>query len=174
MSIAQLHCIGRGHEARFCEDFDQALTDALHISPDPGQATTELDDVALLTVLANFAGVGPYDPSSAVVGHPSPTLDTDLADPALRIFRWHWWWAGTASWAVRLHRTCTHTSPDRGVPNPIRTGSPSGSGSVARALSDAASMSSASDLSTFCTALRVHTPPARCTGPGRSIGLGPT
>lgn len=93
MSLARLHCIGRGHEARFSEDFDQALAAALSATPTPLRAAAELDDVALLTVLANFAGAGPYDPSEPASAN--PLLELDAAQPVLRVFRWHWWWAGT-------------------------------------------------------------------------------
>lgn len=94
MSLALLHCIGRGHEARFSEDFDQALADAISATPNPTRAAAEFDDVALLTVLANFAGVGPYDPSEPTSGHPFSLLEIDAVQPVLRVFRWHWWWAG--------------------------------------------------------------------------------
>ena len=57
MSTGQLHAIGRGHEARFAEDFDQVLAETIRSTPDSTQAAAELDDVTLLTVLANFAGV---------------------------------------------------------------------------------------------------------------------
>ncbi len=93
MSLARLHCIGRDHEARFSEDFDQALAIAIRATPNPARAAAELDDVALLTVLANFAGAGPYDPSEPNGGHPLSLLEIDEAQPVLRVFRWHWWWA---------------------------------------------------------------------------------
>jgi hypothetical protein len=35
VSLAQLHCIGRGHEARFSEDFDQTLSNTIHATPKP-------------------------------------------------------------------------------------------------------------------------------------------
>jgi hypothetical protein len=94
VSLAQFHCIGRGHQARFSENFDQTLSNAIHATPNPSQATAELDDVALLTVLANFAGAGPYEPSERRRNGPFPVLEIDEAQPALRVFRWHWWWAG--------------------------------------------------------------------------------
>lgn len=94
MSLAQLYCTGRGHEARFSEDFDQTLSNAVHATPNPAQATAELDDVALLIVLANFAGVGPYEPSDRPHDGPFTMLEIDALQPALRVFRWHWWWAG--------------------------------------------------------------------------------
>jgi hypothetical protein len=33
VSTGQLHVIGRGHEARFSEDFDQTLADAIRSIP---------------------------------------------------------------------------------------------------------------------------------------------
>lgn len=57
MSTGQLHVVGRGHEARFSEDFDQVLADAIRATPDPRLAAAELDDVTLLTVLAHFAEI---------------------------------------------------------------------------------------------------------------------
>ncbi len=92
MSLARLHCIGRDHEARFSEDFDQALATAIRATPNPTRAAAELDDVALLTVLANFAGAGPYDPSEPTGGRAQSLLEIDEAQPVLRVFRSHWWW----------------------------------------------------------------------------------
>lgn len=90
MSTAELYCIGRGHEARFAEDFDGSLAMALDATPDPARAAAELDDVALLTTLANFAGLGPYDPA-APPDDPPFLLEIDDTDAAQRTFRWHWW-----------------------------------------------------------------------------------
>lgn len=60
MSTSGFHCLGRDHEARFSEDFDQVLADAFRAAPHPAEAADEIDDTTLLTVLANFAGAGPY------------------------------------------------------------------------------------------------------------------
>lgn len=95
MSTRQLHVIGQGHEARFSEDFDQVLANAVDSTADPASATTELDDVALLTVLANFAGVGPYDPTDPPRDRQQAILQIDPASPVLRSFPWAWWLVGT-------------------------------------------------------------------------------
>lgn len=95
MSTAQLHVIGRGHEARFSEDFDQVLADAIRSTPDPSRAAAELDDVALLTVLANFAGPGPYDPTNPPNEALLTVLHVDTANPLLRSLSWSWWRGGT-------------------------------------------------------------------------------
>ncbi len=95
MSTAQLHAAGRGHEARFSEDFDQALADTIRSTPDPVQAAAELDDVALLIVLAHFAGAGPYDPAQAQTEDLLAVLRTDRSMPAMRTFSWDWWRQGT-------------------------------------------------------------------------------
>ena len=95
MSTGQLHSIGRGHEARFSEDFDQVLANAIRSTSDPTQAAVELDDVALLTVLANFAGVGPYDPADPPDEQPRTVLRVDPANPLFRSFAWAWWQGGT-------------------------------------------------------------------------------
>lgn len=96
MSTAQLHVIGRGHEARFSEDFDQALANAIRSTPDPSLAAAELDDVALLTVLANFAGAGSYDPAHPPSEQLLSVLQIDPANPMLRFLLWDWWRSGTA------------------------------------------------------------------------------
>lgn len=96
MSTAEFLCVGRGHQVRFSEDFDELLTNTIQTTPDPLNASRELDDVALLTVLANFAGDGPYEPGETTATSSYPLLQVDEADPALRLFRWHWWLAGTA------------------------------------------------------------------------------
>lgn len=92
MSTSGFHCLGRGHEARFSEDFDQLLAEALRAAPDPEEAAEEIDDTTLLTVLANFAGAGPYEPAqgSSPPGRLS-FLRVDEADPAIRHFHWDWW-----------------------------------------------------------------------------------
>ena len=79
MSTRQLHVIGQGHEARFSEDFAHVLADAVNSTADPASATTELDDVALLTVLANFAGVGPTAPGAHRTGFVEATSDATTA-----------------------------------------------------------------------------------------------
>ena len=95
MSTRELHVIGRGHEARYSEDFDQVLADAIRSTPNPSPAATELDDVALLTALANFAGVGPYDPGDPPSEQLLAVLHVDPANPLLRSFVWAWWRGGT-------------------------------------------------------------------------------
>ena len=95
MSTGQLHAIGRGHEARFFEDFDQVLADAIRSTPDPSRAAVELDDVTLLTALANFAGVGPYDPVEPPKEQLLTVLHVDPANPMLRSLLWDWWRGGT-------------------------------------------------------------------------------
>ncbi len=91
MSTGQLHVIGRGHQARFSEDFDQVLAETIRSSPEPTQATAELDDVTLLTVLANFAGVGAYNPAAPSTERKHSILHVDPANPILRSFPWAWW-----------------------------------------------------------------------------------
>jgi hypothetical protein len=91
VSTSQLHCIGKGHETRFSEDFDQVLTNAIGETSDPHQAASELDDVALLTVLANFAGAGPYDPDNSPNDESQGLLQIDPSTPLFRSFAWAWW-----------------------------------------------------------------------------------
>lgn len=80
MSTAEFLCVGRGHQVRFSEDFDEVLTSAIQTTPDPLNAARELDDVALLTVLANFAGEGPYAPGRSIVTDRYSLLQVDDAD----------------------------------------------------------------------------------------------
>jgi hypothetical protein len=95
VSTQQLHVIGEGHEERFSEDFDLVLASAFESTPDPPSAATELDGVTLLTVLASFAGVGPYDPTDPVRERQQAILQIDPASPVLRSFPWAWWRGGT-------------------------------------------------------------------------------
>ena len=95
MSTRELHVIGRGHEARYSEDFDQVLADAIRSTPDPSPAATELDDVALLTALANFAGVGPYGPADPPSEQLLAVLQVDPANPLVRSSVWDWWRGGS-------------------------------------------------------------------------------
>lgn len=94
MSTATFHCLGRGHQARFSEDFDHVLADVLGSTPEPAAAAEEIDDTALLTVLANFAGWGPYEPGQGGSPGRLSFLRVDPADPALRRFHWDWWHNG--------------------------------------------------------------------------------
>lgn len=94
MTTGQLHVIGRNHEARFSEDFDQVLADAIRSTLDPNLAAAELNDVTLLTVLANFAGVGSYDPADPPNEQLLTVLHVDPANPMLRSLLWDWWRGG--------------------------------------------------------------------------------
>jgi hypothetical protein len=95
VSTATFHCRGQGHQARFSEDFDHVLADVFGSTPDPAAAAEELDDTALLTVLANFAGSGPYEPGQSGPPGRFSFLRVDGADPALRRLHWDWWRSGT-------------------------------------------------------------------------------
>lgn len=95
MSTASFYCLGRGHQARFSEDFDHILAGVLESTPDPAAAAEELDDTALLTVLANFAGAGAYVPGRSGPAGRFSFLRIDQADPALQRFHWDWWHSGT-------------------------------------------------------------------------------
>lgn len=115
MSTAKLHVTGTAHQARYSERFDSALAEAIASSPDPVQATIELDDTALLIVLAHFAGAGRYDPADP----PNPStatlqlLDVDVDAPRIRRFSWDWWHAGRA--LGRFMFVATTLSPDQTV-----------------------------------------------------------
>lgn len=71
------------------------LAYALQATPDPAVAARELDDTALLTVLANFAGAGAYEPGKMKPAGQFSLLHIDQADPVFRRFHWHWWLGGT-------------------------------------------------------------------------------
>jgi hypothetical protein len=115
LSTAKLHVAGPAHQARYSERFDKALADAIASSPDPAQATIELDDTALLIVLTHFAGAGRYDPADP----PDPRTGTlqllavDVDAPRIRRFSWDWWHAGRA--LGRFVFAGTTLSPDQTV-----------------------------------------------------------
>jgi len=66
VSTAEFPCVGRGHQVRFSEDFDELLSSTIQITPDPLNASRELDDVALLTVLANSFALADEDVRDAL------------------------------------------------------------------------------------------------------------
>ena len=89
MSTRKLHVVGSGHEARFGEDFDARLTAVTAAAFDPARAATELDELAMLDVLAHYAAAGPYYPDTPPPSSgPGWGLEASAIDPRLRIHRY--------------------------------------------------------------------------------------
>ena len=64
MSTARLHVTGSAHRARFAEHFDEVLSGLIADCHDPTVAAGELDELVLLTVLAQFAAAGLWAPDA--------------------------------------------------------------------------------------------------------------
>lgn len=94
MNTGQLHVIGIDHEARYSEDFDAQLDEAINNSAAPAQLRAALTTTELLTVLAHFAGAGRHEPDNHPTGDLLSILEHDTADPRLRRYHWAWYHAG--------------------------------------------------------------------------------
>jgi hypothetical protein len=91
LSTAKLQVVGSGHSARFGEDFDEVLARVLNACHDHDVAAVQLDELGLLTVLAQYAAAGHWDPDAPVaVGGAelhADVIPSDL-DPAVRFHRY--------------------------------------------------------------------------------------
>ena len=92
MSTAKLHAIGSAHQARYGENFDEILADVITRCHNPAIATAQLDERTLLTILAQFAGAGRWDPDDPPAGDAAAELLGDLVpddyDQAIRRYRY--------------------------------------------------------------------------------------
>jgi len=92
LSTARLHAIGSAHEARYGENFDETLADVIARSHNPAVAADQLDERTLLTILAQFAGAGRWDPYGPALADAAAQFPGDLApddyDPAIRRYRY--------------------------------------------------------------------------------------
>ncbi len=113
MSTGRLYVVGLDHQARFGEDFDARLEEAIDGSADPDQLRLALTTTELLIVLAHFAGAGPYSPDDLTTHDLLSMLDADEADPRLRRYHWSWFHAGVEQ--GRLIFTGVTIAPDQTI-----------------------------------------------------------